>query len=130
MKVKVSEASDVVLDFLVSKANNPPGKEGGMDWWERDGNGLLFDPLNECTYSPSTDWSLGGQIIERERIELRDKGGDQWIADDNLNTRHVGPTPLIAAMRCYAAARLGEMVDVPDELLWSKEGSHQERSRG
>lgn len=27
-----------------------------------------------------------------------------------------GPTPLIAAMRCYVASKLGEEVDVPDEL--------------
>jgi len=27
-----------------------------------------------------------------------------------------GPTPLIAAMRCYVASKLGEEVDVPEEL--------------
>ena len=27
-----------------------------------------------------------------------------------------GPTPLIAAMRCYVASKLGDEVDVPDEL--------------
>lgn len=29
---------------------------------------------------------------------------------------YYGPTPLIAAMRCYVASKLGETVDVPDEL--------------
>ena len=29
----------------------------------------------------------------------------------------IGPTPLIAAMRCFAASRLGDEVDVPDELV-------------
>lgn len=28
-----------------------------------------------------------------------------------------GPTPLIAAMRCYVASKLGDEVDVPEELL-------------
>ncbi len=28
-----------------------------------------------------------------------------------------GPTPLIAAMRCYVASKLGETVEVPEELL-------------
>jgi hypothetical protein len=28
-----------------------------------------------------------------------------------------GPTPLIAAMRCYVASQLGAEVDVPDELV-------------
>ena len=27
-----------------------------------------------------------------------------------------GPTPLIAAMRCFVASRLGDEVDVPEEL--------------
>lgn len=28
-----------------------------------------------------------------------------------------GPTPLIAAMRCYVASKLGAEVDIPDELV-------------
>ena len=28
-----------------------------------------------------------------------------------------GPTPLIAAMRCYVASKLGDEVEVPEELL-------------
>jgi len=28
-----------------------------------------------------------------------------------------GPTPLIAAMRCYVASKLGEEVEAPEELL-------------
>ena len=28
-----------------------------------------------------------------------------------------GPTKLIAAMRCYVASKLGDEVDVPEELL-------------
>ena len=28
-----------------------------------------------------------------------------------------GPTPLIAAMRCYVASKLGDEVNVPEDLL-------------
>ena len=28
-----------------------------------------------------------------------------------------GPTPLIAAMRCYCSFKLGDEVDVPEELM-------------
>ena len=28
-----------------------------------------------------------------------------------------GPTPLIAAMRCFVASRLGDEVDIPEDLL-------------
>lgn len=31
--------------------------------------------------------------------------------------QQTGPTPLIAAMRCYVARKLGDEVEVPEELL-------------
>lgn len=74
---------------------------------------------------PSSDWAQGGPIIEREEIELtrgtEDSNG--WTATIDLYEGDVmretctGPTPLIAAMRCYVASKLGSTVDVPDELL-------------
>ncbi len=27
-----------------------------------------------------------------------------------------GPTPLIAAMRCYVASKLGDEIEIPEEL--------------
>jgi hypothetical protein len=32
------------------------------------------------------------------------------------NVTMLGPTPLIAAMRCYVASKLGDEVDIPEEL--------------
>ena len=34
-----------------------------------------------------------------------------------MNQPQFGPTPLIAAMRSYVASKLGETVEVPDELI-------------
>ena len=90
-------------------------------------------------YKFSTDWSQGGLIIEREGVYLRAirKTGHpmdgSWLAqptDTNTGTivqwvertdwpRHYwsGSTPLIAAMRCYVASKLGEQVEIPTELL-------------
>lgn len=90
-------------------------------------------------FSPSTDPSQAWSIIEREGINLRALRREghpldgQWLAAyDHGNTgtmvhwvkredwkRHylAGPTPLIAAMRCFVASRLGNTVDVPEELL-------------
>jgi hypothetical protein len=28
-----------------------------------------------------------------------------------------GPTPLVAAMRCYVASKLGDTVEIPDDLV-------------
>jgi len=64
----------------------------------------------------STSWEDGGPIIERERIELEHDGAIWWArikADDDFD----GTTPLIAAMRCYVASKLGDTVDIPAELL-------------
>jgi hypothetical protein len=68
-------------------------------------------------FRPSTDWAQGGPIIEREKIDL-----DFYKTDCEASMRgdaffkSTGPTPLIAAMRCYVSSRLGYEVEVPDEL--------------
>lgn len=89
----------------------------------------------KAEYDPSTNWEFGGPIIEREFLSVDyDKdwvydpanaepddepdNGDRWMAwplGDQTNTQY-GPTPLIAAMRCYVTSRLGEEAEVPDEL--------------
>ena len=42
-----------------------------------------------------------------------------WNAETTeraIERKQDGPTPLIAAMRCFVASRLGEEVDMPEEL--------------
>jgi len=74
-------------------------------------------------YSPSTNWAQGGPIIEREGINIGTidaLNGPYWEAhmpygmSDDFGA---GPTPLIAAMRCYVDSKLGDEVEVPEELL-------------
>ena len=83
------------------------------------------EPLE--TYTPSTDWAQGGPIIEREKICTSTEHGDPWRArlsraaltfDGRAYSYHhaEGPTPLIAAMRCYVASTLGDEVEIPSEL--------------
>jgi hypothetical protein len=69
---------------------------------------------------PSTRWEDGGPIIEREEISVGpiDVSGP-WLAMPVRGKNKdaiFGPTPLIAAMRCYVASKLGDEVEVPDEL--------------
>jgi len=42
--------------------------------------------------------------------------------------RFYGDTPLIAAMRCFIAAKLGEVVDVPVELLSDDQATKKARN--
>ena len=67
----------------------------------------------------STDWTQGGPIIEREEISMQKVGVTQWKAStgyaDSLAVGY-GPTPLIAAMRCFVASKLGDDIEIPKEL--------------
>jgi hypothetical protein len=118
MKIKVSEAKDQALDWLVAKC---AGGEVFMNagqleaLWTTDG------------YKPSTLWAQGGPIIEREGIEIH-KGNPLYFPQGNehgdyyeplwLAGKQHGQTPLIAAMRCYVASKLGDEVDVPEVPAW------------
>ena len=126
--VKTSELTGAVLDWAVAECEgkNPnteytkPCEYGLFPSW-REGDG--FGPLIQ---NYSTDWAQGGPIIEREGIDCRKVGPSEWEPrtlwcglkrhnDVILNMQ--GPTPLIAAMRCYVASKLGDEVDVPGELM-------------
>jgi len=90
MNIKTSELTGVDLDRAVAHALGAPD----------DGNGL------PCY---STDWGQGGPIIEREGIDLKRITDALWDAHmNNVNFYEDGPTPLIAAMRCYVSYKLGE----------------------
>ena len=68
-------------------------------------------------YEPSTNWSQGGPIIERKGIGLWRSQEGLWFAlYQGIPYQQIGPTPLIAAMRCYVASKLGDKVDIPDQL--------------
>jgi hypothetical protein len=106
MKLKTTELQGEALDRMVAK------REVG-------------DAINEIDdpHFYSTDWALGGPIIERERISIedcQDGAGLYWEAtriEPPAVSEARGPTPLIAAMRCYVASVFGEEVEIPDELM-------------
>lgn len=118
MKIKTSELIGPALDWAVTWAQHPSGPTG-EGWYERDADGKLFDPLNECTVSPSTIWEQGGPIIEREEIDIAFDVPSEgmWRYAQMGVHKGQGSTPLIAAMRCYVASKLGDEVDVPKELI-------------
>lgn len=108
MKIKTSNLIDSALDYAVCIA----GKSKFIHW---------------PNFQPSIDWSQGGPIIESEEIILdgvssdgKERGYRSWSAymcDEWGDYYGIGPTPLIAAMRCYVASKLGYEVEVPEELL-------------
>ena len=132
MKTKTSELTGPALDWAVAKAlgwiDYPTDSIEKGRYWHTDPNKAPWgERISKLHWSPSVDRNQGGLIIERERISVVFKDciypdehrcfatSDQDYRDPN--TGEYGPTPLIAAMRCYVAFKLGEEVDIPEELL-------------
>jgi hypothetical protein len=96
--MKTSELTGKALNWAVGKAE-------GLDDW--------LAPVNYCG-----QWEHGGPIIEREKIALApDIHHTRWSATLRGEAYiYWAQTPLIAAMRCYVASKLGDLVNVPEEL--------------
>ena len=118
--MKTNELTGAALDWAVAKCNGHIDDETIIRRLEPDEEGWCI--------AYSTDWAQGGPIIEREKIDLFTEKGtpESWcasVARDQNGHRLVGwrlhqygPTPLIAAMRCFVASCLGDEVEVPEEL--------------
>ncbi|NDC39404.1 MAG: DUF2591 domain-containing protein [Proteobacteria bacterium] len=121
--MKTSELTGAALDWAVAQAQ-------GLDYEIVDGTvvtgakryeansaddyyGCEFDEV----FAPSTDWAQGGPIIEREGIDLKRITDALWDAHmRNVNFYEAGSTPLIAAMRCFVALKLGDEIEIPEGL--------------
>lgn len=68
-------------------------------------------------YPYSTNYLLGGPLMQRDKIctVWRHKLG-YWLAYEK-EMFQIGPTQLIAAMRCLVAEKFGDEVEIPEELL-------------
>ena len=127
--MKTSELQGAALDWAVVKCecaipaqfvSIPALLNGTVRVFRADTN-AYSEPV-----SPSTDWAHGGPIIEREGIAvdvvLAGWTIDSWVAalvhedkefDGVARAEEYGPTPLIAAMRCYVASKFGDEVEIP-----------------
>ena len=123
MRIKTADLTGHALDWAVAKCDQPQWSDEAALLWVQD---------DEYQYNPSTDWAIGGPLLERENIGLekhRLDGPYQWAACDwhpvvvqghtclERSKFAYGPTPLIAACRCFVASHLGDEVDVPEKLL-------------
>ena len=119
MKTKTNELIGAALDWAVAKC------EGHFASISRSGEVIIMREGVVDYFDPHRNWSWGGPIIEREAHNLfKHNGGTEWCCVCNVQrdgyTAIVtadGPTPLVAAMRCYVASKLGDEVEVPEGLL-------------
>ena len=121
--MKTETLTGSALDWAVAKAEGLKvgfvnTRNGPMPCiWEPSYEGDVDLPVPKY----STDWAQGGPIIERERISLRfwtnvtmvhaytpNPREDDWASDPK--------SMLIAAMRAHVANKLGDEVDIPDNI--------------
>lgn len=120
--VKVSELSGKALDYAVALCDGfKSGQVEGKFWlWKDDGEFNILD-----FYNPQQDWAIAGPIIEREWLDPtpwpnESREDMRWHChqyDSGGDCGQYGPTLLIAAMLCYVASKIGEEIDIPDNLL-------------
>lgn len=156
MLVKTSTLIDLALDWTVAKAQGikvavPPHWKNALATVKA----IKCYPYGPPSYSPSTIWAQGGELIDSKNISVFRLEDDYLMNDKGFYTDNYlpvyaavnntyfditenrnscgesfekiysvdvllavkGSTPLVAAMRCYVAAELGDEVEVPDELL-------------
>ncbi|HEN8714028.1 TPA: DUF2591 domain-containing protein [Pseudomonas putida] len=73
-------------------------------------------------YNPWEDWALGGPLIEEHMVSLHcpqstDDVWAGWVITDQGEYCQAGNNALIAASRAIVAAKLGDNIQVPKELI-------------
>lgn len=130
--MKTSELTGIALDWAVTSIEAPEALRYGIEDW-REQRRCALDSMRCFLYRWSSNWAQGWPIIEREKLQINPhfpsagyahpEGLWEWESyvlgptniDDNFEQH--GPTPLVAAMRCFVASKLGDEVEVPGELL-------------
>jgi len=125
MKIKTAELTGAALDWAVATCEHAVKRPNYGEPCFNAKSKRIYETegLRQIgvNFEPSTNWTQGGSIIERERLSLQYsgyKGRPYYATHPNAGRKaqRDGPTPLIAAMRCYVASKLGDEVDIPKEL--------------
>ena len=134
IEVKTAELTGPVLDWAVGIVVYgkvyvyPDGglcpPEGTISLNEDDGT--LWTNIGEFhhgdQWTPSTDWDQGGPMIASHQVNLHSPqtSDDCWAAWVTIRGKDFcqgGWQPLVAACRAIVAAKLGDVVSVPAELI-------------
>lgn len=124
MKIKTSDLIGAQLDWAVAVAVAAYCQETGSNDLHSGKHWVIhgFKPMRWDDWTPSTDWSQGGPLIERFGLEITRYNENFWAAikkwEYDFNDYYpVGETILIAAMRAIVAAKIGEEIEVPEGLV-------------
>jgi hypothetical protein len=114
IKLKTSELTGAALDWAVALIEFPSPD------YEDDDRLVYVHGDDEFHFAPSIYWAQGGPIIERDIAKVERFSDALWEATaytkDAQDIVQSGPTLLIAAMRCYVASRVGDEIELPEEM--------------
>ena len=136
--MKTSDLTGAALDWAVARCE---GKHAA----KLSDRGVHVEaPTVDCDeffggyfFSPSVSWAQGGPIMERIKGLMQktwlDTSRPELQCECHIHNYEgdwiqFGPTPLIAAMRCYVASKLGDEVDVPEEFIEDNDDTRKPRS--
>lgn len=111
--VKVSELQGAALDWAVAMAEKMPVtlyKGPGNTWVNYFGN----------DFDPSRSWDCCGQLFDKYCVEIDRLAGKVFATIRLCDERSIvcsSRESLIAICRAIVSAKLGDEIEVPDELI-------------
>lgn len=143
MKIKTEELTGRALNYAVAitEGATEEWRSDGPFFW--DGIACIRINGHDTEYVPSSSWMMIGPIIDRDliqtnprwhndqcavepswkRLGYESEAGWHWeahiLGPENIDDpfTQTGNTATIAAARCRVLSKLGEEVEIPDELL-------------
>ncbi|MDE1480181.1 DUF2591 domain-containing protein [Xenorhabdus bovienii] len=119
MKIKTSALTGRALDWAVCLAIGGTANEDNTEV-QAPNNVYYLLSNGKGNFTPSTDWAQCGQLIDTYLIELN----NQVISENEvehwatcMDEYIYGSTALEAACRIVVHVKLGDEVEIPDELV-------------
>jgi|SRR5687768_15613718 len=113
--MRTEKLEGIMLDYWIAKAKEYTLEPylSGYRMRDKEGDVVGFvGPLGVttlCNYSPSTNWSQGGPILEDNAITVTPISDAEWMAEEHITLCNArGFSYLISGMRCYLVSKYGE----------------------
>ena len=121
--VKVCELINDQLDLAVELALGTHWSANGYFIYSSKPEYIGYPYSKKPEWDYSKNWSKAGPIIKRYIILIDGFSSDNlpggyrnWSATSKNGFAGHGPTPLIAAMRCFVGSKFGYEIEIPTEL--------------
>lgn len=121
MKMKIVDMPAHVLNWAMAMALSReieivgPARIIAVD---KPATALAYPKGRSLPFRFTEQWQEVGPLIEAMALTVQFwSSTNTWAVGDMKGIVATGPTPLVAACRCIVMAKLGDELDVPDELM-------------